>query len=105
MEIIFRPSHPRVNVCDLERHLKTIVIRVLTFVKMSFSFPRSLLFFSLSFFLSFFLFFPNIEQVHQRIDSLCIPERFKIVIQKKEVLSKVQEMPRRNRGIWDGLLG
>ena len=106
MKVIVGPSPPRVNVRDLERHLKTTVIRVLTFVKMSFSLPRSLLFFfslSLFFFLSSF-FSPNIEQMYQRVDSLCIPERFKIVIQKKEVLSEVQEMPRRNRGIWDGFI-
>ena len=102
MEVIVRPSHPRVNVRDLERHLKPTVIRVPMFVKMSFFLLGSLRFF-LSLFLSSF-FSPNIEQAYQRVDSLCIPERFKIVIQKKEVLSEVQEMPRRNRGIWDGLI-
>ena len=87
---------------DLERHLKPTVIRVPMFVKMSFFLLGSLRFF-LSLFLSSF-FSLNVEQVYQRVDSLCIPERFKIVIQKKEVLSEVQEMPRRNRGIWDGLI-
>ena len=102
MEIIVSPTHPRVNVRDLEPHLKPTVIRVLMFVKMSFFLPASLRFFHSLFLSSFFS--PNIEQVHQRVDSLCIPERFKIVIQKKEVLSEVQEMPRRNRGIWHGLI-